>query len=84
MIEIRAGLDRPLTMTPSQFNLEGKLTYTVEEIEKAKIFKIRFTSIPGAPQTYHGFLNLKTNYPQKPEINIRIRDRFVKFKREAG
>ena len=84
MIEIRAGLERPLTLTPSQFSLEGKLTYTVDEIEKGRIFKIRFTSIPGAPQTYHGFLNLKTNYPEKPEINIKIRGRFVKVKKGAG
>lgn len=84
VVEIRAGRDEPLTLTPSQFNLEGKLTYTVDEIEKGRIFKIRFTSIPGAPQTYHGFLNLKTNYPEKPEINIRIRGRFVKVKKPAG
>lgn len=84
MIEIRAGLDRPLTLTPSEFNLEEKLTYTVEEIEKGRKFRIRFTSIPGPPQTYHGFLNLKTNYPEKPEINIRIRGRFVKVKKPTG
>ena len=84
VVEIRAGRDEPLTLTPSQFNLEGKLIYTVDEIEKGKIFKIRFTSIPGAPQTYHGFLNLETNYPEKPEINIRIRGRFVKVKKGAG
>jgi hypothetical protein len=56
----------------------------VEEIEKGRRFKIRFISIPGPPQTYHGFLNLKTNYPEKPEINIRIRGRFVTVKKGAG
>jgi hypothetical protein len=84
VIEIRAGLDRPLTLTPSEFNLEEKLTYTVEEIEKGRKFRIRFTSIPGPPQTYQGFLNLETNYPEKPEINIRIRGHFVKLKKPAG
>ena len=84
VVEIRAGRDEPLAFIPSQFNLEGKLTYTVEEIEKGRRFKIRFTSIPGPPQTYHGFLNLKTNYPEKPILNIRIRGRFIKMKKRAG
>ena len=84
VVEISARRDEPLTLTPSQFNLEVKITYTVDEIEKGKIFKIRFISIPGVPQTYHGFLNLKTNYPEKPEINIRIRGRFIKVKKGTG
>jgi len=84
VIEIRSGLDKPLTLSPSQFNLEEKLTYTVKEIEKGRIFKIRFTSIPGPPQTYRGFLKLKTNYPEKPVINIMIRGRFLKVKKGSG
>ena len=81
VVEIKAGLDKPLTLTPSQFDLEGKLSYTIEEIEKGRRFKISFTSIPGPPQTYRGFLKLKTNYPEKPEITIKIRGRFVKMKK---
>jgi len=81
VIEIRAGLDKPLTLEPGQFNLEGKVKYTIEEIEKGRRFKVRFTTIPSSSQTYRGFLKLKTNYPQKPEITIRIRGRFVKMKK---
>ena len=84
MVQIKAGLDKPLTLTPDQFNLEGKLTYTVEEVEKGRRFIIRFTSIPSPPQTYQGFLNLKTNYPEKPVINIRIRGRFAKVEKGGG
>lgn len=81
VIEIRAGLEKPLTLEPGQFNLEGKVKYTIEEIEKGRRFKVRFTTIPSPSQTYRGFLKLKTNYPQKPEITIRIRGRFVKMKK---
>ncbi|MEE9421295.1 MAG: OS_HP3 family (seleno)protein, partial [Desulfatiglandaceae bacterium] len=35
-------------------------------------------SIPGPPQTYTGFLKIKTNYPEKPEITVRIRGRIGK------
>lgn len=82
MVEIKAGLDKPLALTPEEFNLEGKLTYRIEEIEKGRRFKIHFTSIPGPSQRFNGFLNLKTNYPEKPIINIRIRGRFLKEKKK--
>ena len=72
IVEIKAGLDEPLALTLEEFNLEGKLTYRIEEIEKGRRFKIHFTSIPGPSQRFNGFLNLKTNYPEKSIINIRI------------
>jgi hypothetical protein len=78
VVEVRAGLDIPLTLTAGQFNLSEKLTYTILEIEEGRMFEIRFTTIPGPPQTYHGFLKIKTNYPEKPEIAIWIKGRFSK------
>jgi len=80
-VEIRAKLDKSLKLSPSHFNLEGKVTYSVEEIEKGRAFKIRFTSVPGPPQTYRGSLELKTNYPEKPVITIGISGRFMKVKK---
>jgi len=78
IVEIKAGLDKPLKLTPAAFNLEGKLTYRIEEVEKGRKFKIYFTSIPGSPQTYYGFLNFKTNYPERPIVSIGIKGHFVK------
>jgi hypothetical protein len=78
VVEVRAELDRPLKLTPTKFTLSEKLTYTVEEIEKGRRFRISFTSIPGPHQTYRGFLKLKTNYPEKPEITLWVRGRIQK------
>ena len=78
MVDIKAELDKPLKLSPVEFNLGDKLSYTIEEIEKGKKFRIRFKSIPGPPQTYTGFLKIKTNYPEKPEITVRIRGRIGK------
>jgi hypothetical protein len=75
VIEVRAELDRPLTLTPYQFNLAEKLIYSIEEIEPGKRFRIHFKTIPTSPQTYRGLLKLKTNYPEKPEITLWIRGR---------
>lgn len=84
VVEIRAGLDKPLTLEPGQFDLEGKVKYTIEEIEKGRKFKVRFTNIPGFPQPYRGFLKLKTNYPEKPEVTIWIKGWFAKAKKGEG
>jgi hypothetical protein len=78
VVDIKAELDKPLKLSPVEFNLSDKLSYTIEEIEKGKKFRIRFKSIPGPPQTYTGFLKIKTNYPEKPEITVRIRGRIGK------
>jgi hypothetical protein len=78
IVEVRAELDKPLTLTPGHFNLTEKLTYSIEEMEKGKRFQIRFATIPGPPQSYSGFLRLKTNYPEKPEMTIQIKVRIQK------
>jgi hypothetical protein len=81
IVKISAGLDKDLTLTPTQFNLEGKLTYAVEEIEEGRQYQIRFENIPGSMNQYQGFLKLKTNYPERPEVTIRIRARFLARKK---
>lgn len=75
VVEIRAELDKPLKLNPIQFDLAQKLTYTLEEMEKGRRFQIRFTTIPGPCGIYKGFLKLKTNYQERPEITIWIRGR---------
>ncbi len=80
VVELKAGLNNPLTLSQDQFDLEGKVKYRLEEIEKGRWFKIHFTSIPGSQPKFKGFLRLKTNYPEKPVITIMITGRFVKIK----
>jgi hypothetical protein len=75
-VEVRAELEKPLNLEPGKFNLEEKLTYKIEEVEKGRKFHIHFRNLPDAPSRYHGYLKLKTNYPEKPELTIRIRARF--------
>jgi hypothetical protein len=77
-VEVRAELDRPLTLTPSQYDLTEKVAYSIEETEKGKGFKIHFTTIASSPQVYRGVLKLKTNYPEKPEVTVWIKVRIQK------
>jgi hypothetical protein len=78
VVDINAKLDKPLQITPTAFNLTGKLTYAIEEAEKDRHFKITFRSLPGTTGRVNGFLKLKTNYPQKPEVTIWVRGIFQK------
>jgi len=71
-VEIETEASKPLTLVPGHFTLEGQLTYRIEEIEKGKRFRVVFQTIPGGSGRFHGFLNLQTGYPEKPEIRIRI------------
>jgi hypothetical protein len=70
-------LDKPLTLTVADYTLRDKLKYTLETVQKEKAYRIRFTSIPGIRENYRGTLKLKTNYPEKPEINFVIHGRFL-------
>jgi len=77
-VEIRAELDKPLTLNAREFNLSENVAYSLEEIEKGRKFLLRFKTIPGAAENYQGLLKLSTNYAEKPELVIRIRGRLVK------
>jgi hypothetical protein len=78
IVEIKAELDKPLEITPGEFNLEQKVHFKIEEIEKGRKYQVRFESIPGPPQSFQGFLKLKTNYTEKAEMTIWIRGRLTR------
>ncbi|MBW2017213.1 MAG: DUF1573 domain-containing protein [Deltaproteobacteria bacterium] len=71
-VEIVAEREKPLKLTPLDFNLKGRLTYEILEIKKGKKFRVRLESIPGKAGNYRGFLKFRTNYAERPEITIWI------------
>jgi hypothetical protein len=75
-VEIGTGLDRPLMLTPEQFTLSGKVTYSLSEIEKEKRYRVTFENVPGKRENYRGFLKLKTNFAEKPDVTIWVVGRF--------
>jgi hypothetical protein len=83
-VEIRAGMDKFLKLTPAEFTLKDKLKYKLEETEKGRKFKVILTTLPVKPENWSGFLNLKTNYPESPVIRIGIGGQFVGMKRELN
>jgi len=84
-VTIEAGLEKALSLEPGAFSLEGKVEYTIQEVKKGRTFEIIFHALPRTAGAFRGYLNLKTNYPEKPLLNIRIIGRFMKDeKKEAG
>lgn len=77
-VTVRAQEDKPLKLELSHFNLSNKVDYRIEEVEAGREFRIHFTSIPDNVGIYRGFLKLKTNYPERPEITIWIKGKFRK------
>ena len=77
-ITIKAGLDRPLEIRPTECTLTKNVIYTIKEVEKGRSFLITFTNIPGPAKVFNGTLKLNTNYPEKRELQIRIRGHFRK------
>jgi hypothetical protein len=77
-VKIEAGLEKPLQIEADRSRLEGRVRYEIQEIEEGRSYRIRFTSVPGKPGRFSGFLNLTTNYEEKPLLNIRIRADFRK------
>ena len=75
-LAISTGLDKPLEIEPVKFTLEGKVSYSLEEVEKGKQYRITFKNNPDVSGNFDGGLRLSTNYKEKPKIDIRIFSRF--------
>ena len=75
-VEISTELDRTLILTPEHFTLSGKVTYFISEIEKEKRYKVTFQDVSKKRENYRGFLKLRTNIVEKPDLTISIIGRF--------
>lgn len=78
VVDIIAKQNKPLELTLEQYTLGEKVSYELRELEKGKKFRVTFTNKNTSPGSYYGYLRLKTNYQEKPEITIRIRGRILK------
>ena len=76
-VDIRGKLDKPLKLEPIDYTLDKKVTFSIEELTKDKHYRVTFTSIPNVGNYYRGLLRLRTNYPEKPELMIHVRGRFI-------
>jgi hypothetical protein len=70
LVTIEGHLDRPLTLEPKELSLPKKVAYELKAVKKGRIYHVILRNISRKEDRYSGFLRLKTNYPEKPEINV--------------
>jgi hypothetical protein len=71
-VTVIAHEDIPLDITPVRFTLSDKTSYDIETIDKGKTYRITFRNKWKIRGAYRGVLELKTNYPDKPLLKIKI------------
>jgi hypothetical protein len=76
-VDIKGELDKPLKLEPVDYTLERKVKFNIEEITQGKQYRVTFTSIPNAGNYYQGILKIRTSYPEKPELVIFVRGKFL-------
>jgi hypothetical protein len=76
-VDIKGELNKPLKLEPVDYTLDKKVKFNIEEITQGKQYRVTFTSIPNVGNYYQGTLKLRTSYPEKPELVIFVRGRFL-------
>jgi len=76
-VDIKGELNKPLKLEPVDYTLDKKVKFNIEEVSRGKHYRVTFTSIPNVGNYYHGLLRLRTGYPEKPELVIHVRGKFL-------
>ena len=72
IVTITGHKDQPLTLAFSKLSLPEKVAYELKTLEEGKVYRVVLRNISAREDRYSGYLILKTNYPEKPEITIRF------------
>jgi hypothetical protein len=76
-VDIKGELNKPLMLEPVDYTLDKKVKFNIEEVSKGKHYRVTFTSIPNVGNYYQGLLKFRTSYPEKPELVIYVRGKFL-------
>jgi hypothetical protein len=76
-VDIKGELNKPLKLEPVDYTLDKKVKFNLEEITKGKHYRVTFTTIPNVGNYFQGLLKLRTSYPEKPELVIHVRGKFL-------
>lgn len=72
VVTITAHEERPLALQVASLSLPNKVSYELKTVEEGRVYQVVLQNISKKPDRYSGLLTLKTNYPEKPDIAIRI------------
>lgn len=73
VITIEAKKSEPLELKFLNSSLEGKVSYTLKEVERGKLYRLELVCLEGPEANFTGEINFQTNYKEEPEIKIMVR-----------
>ena len=71
-ITIRAHEEKPLILSPGKFSIFDKVDYEIKTVEEGKAYRLVFQNKLTHKGKYRDILQIKTNYPDKPLLKIRV------------
>jgi hypothetical protein len=72
VVQVQAKKEEPLKVELASVSIPEKVQVALIEKEKGRIYELRVKNKVEGETSYGGTVNLTTNYPEKPEIAVRI------------
>ena len=72
VLHIRGEKKEPLTLKLASVSIPTKVAVELKEVDKGRSYQLKVKNKVAGAVTYGGELKLTTNYPEKPELVIRI------------
>jgi hypothetical protein len=72
VLHLQAKKEEPLMLKLESVSIADKVAAELEETEKGCTYKLTVKNMVKGEATYSGQIKLSTNYPEKPQIVIRI------------
>jgi hypothetical protein len=77
VVNLRADKKDPLVMNLASLSIPERVDVKLEETEKGRAYQLKAKNKVKEEVTYQGTLKLTTNYPEMPEVVIRISGRIM-------
>lgn len=71
-IEIRAQKEEPLKLEVLPDSIPDEVSVALKTVEKGRLYQLKFTNKSMNRGKYNGVVKLKTNYPESPELIVRV------------
>jgi len=72
IVHLQGNKKEPLEIKLASVSIPDKVAVELQELEEKKIYQLKIKNKINKETRYSGQIKLTTNYPEKPELNIRI------------
>jgi hypothetical protein len=71
-IRLKSQKQDPLMLELVSVSIPEKVDVALKELEKGRVWELQVENKVHEQKNYSGHIKLKTNYPEKPDLNVRI------------